>query len=81
MLFVGREFINSIRGRAAAASAVAFDSIVRPTIVLPVLLVDPSASGMFCTRRAVTACPALSAFELRIEPGRSSNMIPGRTEI
>ena len=81
MLFAGREFINSIRGRAAAASAVAFDSIVRPTIVLPVSLVNPSASGLFCTRRAATTCPALLAFELRMESRRSINMIPGRTEI
>jgi hypothetical protein len=52
--------------------------IVWPTIVLPVLLVNPSASGgLSCTRRAITTCPALLAFELRIESSRSSNMNAG----
>jgi hypothetical protein len=54
---------------------------MRPAIVLPVLLVEPSARGLFCAGSAVTTCPVLLAFELRIESRRGSKMIPGRNEI
>jgi hypothetical protein len=66
---------------APVASAVAFNAIVRPTILLPVLLVNPSTSGLFCARCAATTCPTLLDFERRMESRRSINMIPGRTEI